>query len=214
RTPRRMIMRRIQLVFSARFALAAFLIGMAAPTSAQVTASAAKQKQIVLPIKITACTQYLEIADLQQKIQDSKQSILDTLVLARDVEISVAQARLMPQPPDAPGAQTSPELSSAALKNSTEIKLVTTDLAAGAKVIAMLQDAYRRCIVAPQALLTSPTAPAKAVASTPAKAKKRARRARDTEVRAAPQQPRTGHDPGASAIVGGAIGGALGGFAR
>lgn len=136
-----------------------------------VQAQNATPKKIVLPIKITACTQYLELADSQQKNMDRKQEALERLQFERNVDVAVERGRYTVyaasiQATDAAPIAPPAANSTGATKYDAGIKMINADLATGRRVLLVLEDAYRRCSAAPQALLAPPAPPAKASAST------------------------------------------------
>ena len=195
----------------AALALHALVAWLAIDPGHAAQPQAAIPKKIVLPIQITACSQYLEIADLQRKNQERKQQILAQLVLERDVEVSIQRARAAVLQTEGPEAIGSLPDGAASSINSVEIKMISAELATGNKVVGLFEDAYRRCIAAPQALVV-PAPPAAAKATVPARTKRTVPAKRASQQHEPATPPGTGHDPGASAVVGGVIGGALGGI--
>jgi hypothetical protein len=166
-------MRPLQIVL-APLALAAC---MTIDSGRAVQAQNMTPKKIVLPIKITTCTQYLELADAQQKNMDRKRETLERLEFERNVDIAVERGRYLAfvvstqaassdvMPTGAPLA-TPAERVAGVTKYDAGIKMINADLATGRRVLLVLEDAYRRCRAAPEALLAPPIAPLKAGTST------------------------------------------------
>jgi hypothetical protein len=197
-----------QKIASLCFALAAMQLAIAS--------SAAAQAKPDPSFAVTGCVPYLQLdRALRDRIFESEES-LTRIKAERESAITPSATQAGPaappetgQPSDAkvaatPAPRVSPELTK---YFDSAIGKLEKQLESRRKLLVSIDSEYRQCIKTPplKAALAAPAPQAK----TPVKRTTSA--PREQNMRAA-SPPRGGHDPGASAIIGGAIGGALGGI--